>query len=76
MPLMTYWQGEKWKKRTSHDFLNILEYQIQKVIFVKEAELVLSCFSLCLKVLLKLWSSLRRKIQSQIVDFEKETLRW
>lgn len=41
-PLITNSQGKKMGKETSCDFLNILEYQIQKVIFVKEAELVLS----------------------------------
>lgn len=50
-----YWQGEK----TPSLVLNILEYETQRVIFLKEAELVLSYFSLCLKVLLKLWSSFR-----------------
>lgn len=66
-PLITYWQGwVGWGREHPLIFLNILEYQTQKELFLQEAELVLSCFSLCLNILLKLWSSLSRKIHRKL----------
>lgn len=58
-PLITYWRGGKMEKKNVPWFSEYT-WVSNSVIFVKEAELVLSCFSLCLKVLLKLWSSLTR----------------
>lgn len=59
--------------------LNVLEYQSnsQRVTFVKEAELVLSCFSLCLKIFTEIMVQFTEKSsqKDQMVDFEKETLR-
>lgn len=59
--------------------MNVLEYQSnsQRVTFVKEAELVLSCFSLCLKIFTEIMVQFTEKSsqKDQMVDFEKETLR-